>query len=133
MTRRARLSTIKVKVYDFIVEFKKNHDGNSPSIREIGRAVGITSTSVTNYYLESLAGMEIIKLKKQGSSRMISVSGGSWTPPAAPVIVEIPQPEKKIPAPVKTKKRVRPINKIKTPNISPEQAMSIYERMAAEL
>lgn len=66
------------QVFDFIVKFKKEHDGNSPSIREIGDAIDVSSTNVVRYYLNGLAQMG--KIKYAGKKpRMIEVVGGHWT------------------------------------------------------
>jgi hypothetical protein len=41
------------KILDFIADYQKNY-GHPPSIREIGEACNISSTSVVNYYLDQL-------------------------------------------------------------------------------
>jgi hypothetical protein len=70
-------------VYDFILKYKRGHDGNSPTIREIGASCGINSTSQVLFYLH--------KLEKQGLIRRpepligtriatrIEIVGGLWT------------------------------------------------------
>ncbi|MGA2504236.1 MAG: hypothetical protein ABSG01_09120 [Anaerolineales bacterium] len=77
----------EVRVFAFIVSYKQNHDGNSPTIREIGEAVGVNSTSLVLFYLN--------KLEKQGRIRRpepkigerfaanIEVIGGKWDAPAS--------------------------------------------------
>lgn len=50
------------RIYQFIVDFKAQHDGNSPSVREIMTAAGITSTSVTDYHLRALERQGRIRL-----------------------------------------------------------------------
>lgn len=64
-------------VFRFIVAYKRSHDGNSPSTREIMDACGITSTSVTRHILSDLARRGRIRLTAHGS-RNIEVPGGKW-------------------------------------------------------
>lgn len=59
------------------------HGGVPPTIREIGDAVGIASTSVVNYHLKILDGAGLIRLPDESYvSRGIEVVGATWTPPA---------------------------------------------------
>lgn len=55
--------------------------GISPTIREIGKAVGIKSTSVVNYHLRWLEEAGLIRRPKDGYVRGIEVVGATWTPP----------------------------------------------------
>jgi repressor LexA len=50
---KGKLSDRQRKMLDFIVSFSEDN-GYPPSIREIGKAVGISSTSVVNYNLNRL-------------------------------------------------------------------------------
>ena len=68
-------------VYEFLVAFKIEHDGNTPTRREIMEACGITSTSVVNYYLDRLERKGLIEQPRNGASRMIVVTGGCWQAP----------------------------------------------------
>ena len=68
------------RVLEFVIEYKKAHDGNSPSMREICAATFLASTSVANYHLTQLIKMGRIRtfaLDKQ--SRSIEVVGGKWS------------------------------------------------------
>jgi len=71
------------RVYDFIVTYKKEHDGNSPTIREIGEACRISSTSVVVYWLKRLEDQELIRRPEpefgNRYSVKIEVVGGCWT------------------------------------------------------
>jgi hypothetical protein len=74
------------QVYEFIIEFKSTHDGNSPSVREISDACGISSVSVTCYYLGKLTDAGMIAIEKgkgrgTGKRNLIEVIGGTWTAP----------------------------------------------------
>jgi SOS-response transcriptional repressor LexA len=74
---------VKQSVFNFIVQFKQRHDGNSPSMREIMAGCNIRSTSVVNYYLELLVKDGMIVCSEDAQrSRMISVVGGTWLAPA---------------------------------------------------
>lgn len=73
------LTPNKKKIYDFIVSFKREHGGNSPTVREIADAVGIGSISVVHWYLRSLQGLGMIDL--MGGARNIVVTGGIWIAP----------------------------------------------------
>lgn len=79
-TRRTTPTPREQKIYDYIVAFKRKHDGNSPSIRQIGDHAGIDSTSVVNYHLDRLKRLGLIE-RGTRDFRMISVVGGAWLPP----------------------------------------------------
>jgi hypothetical protein len=67
-------------IYSYIVAYKQANDGNSPTLREIAEAAGISSTSVVMYnlrHLECLGRLELIGCHRRG----ICVVGGSWIPP----------------------------------------------------
>ena len=62
-------------VYDFITEYKKTHDGNSPSLADIGAACCFTKQQ---------AGVYVAKLVTLGEitvdgTRQID-AGGTWEP-----------------------------------------------------
>ena len=54
------------RILEFIQEFIEEHD-YPPTIREIGAAVGISSTSVVNYNLERLEEMNLIQRNREVS------------------------------------------------------------------
>ena len=65
------------EVYEFIVKYKTDNDGLSPSMREI-MAQGVSSTSVVDWHLK--------KLEQEGKIscngvRGIKVTGGKWRSP----------------------------------------------------
>lgn len=66
-------------IFDFIVAYKKRHDGNSPSIQDIGRACGISSKSLVAYHLAHLAEAGRLVLAPDGEKRHIVIVGGRWT------------------------------------------------------
>ncbi|MCE7858403.1 MAG: hypothetical protein DYG86_01300 [Chloroflexi bacterium CFX2] len=68
------------KVYQYILQYKSEHDGNSPSIREIMSACRIPSSSVAKYYLDAMEARNLIRRGgDKGKSRRIEVIGGAWT------------------------------------------------------
>jgi SOS-response transcriptional repressor LexA len=79
MTKRALTSHKYAEIYDFIVGFKQAYNGNSPTFRQIGDAVGISSSSVVNTYLDRMVTRGMIE--REGRFRMISIPGSRWLPP----------------------------------------------------
>lgn len=65
-------------VFEFIIAFKKSHDGNSPTVREIAEGCGISSTSVVTYYLGRLEEEGRITRPDLGTACSIEVPGGRW-------------------------------------------------------
>ena len=64
---------MREKIYNFIVNFMTNK-GYSPSIREIGDAVGLSSTSSVFNQLMNLQDEGLIEMQN-GKSRTISLVG----------------------------------------------------------
>lgn len=75
------LSTRQKKILDFIEKFINEH-GYPPTIREIGEAVGIASTSVVNYNLNKLVERGHIEREPEVSRglRLAGFSGSSELP-----------------------------------------------------
>lgn len=71
----------RADLYDAIIEHKKRHDGNSPSIRELSRLCGIPSVSTVKHHLMMLERDGLIEMSNYGRSRMITVTGGQWVAP----------------------------------------------------
>lgn len=66
-------------VYRYIIRYKRLHAGDSPTRREIGAAVGLSSPSTVNCHLEALARAGRIRLARPaGKARMIAIPGASW-------------------------------------------------------
>jgi SOS-response transcriptional repressor LexA len=67
------------KLFEFILEYKTAHDGNSPTYREMMAATGLTTTSMVAWHLEKLEAEGRIERPQQvGNSRVIEVVGGEW-------------------------------------------------------
>ena len=69
------LSQRQRQILEFIVKFTAEHD-YPPTIREIGTNVGISSTSVVNYNLNKLEGMELLTRERE-VSRGLSLNRGA--------------------------------------------------------
>ena len=65
-------------IFDFIVRWKRNHDGNSPSLSQIMTHCKITSKSVVVYILEKLESQQKIIRVGPKYERRIQVVGGRW-------------------------------------------------------
>ena len=81
-----KLSDRQQRILDFIGEYTGDH-GYSPSIREIGQAVGISSTSVVDYNLRALQRAELIR-RDADISRSVALVGPG--PAARPTMLRIP-------------------------------------------
>ena len=66
------------RVYDYIVWFKHEYDGLSPSLREICLECGLGSTSLAVYHLRRLVDEGRVRMLGSGMSRGIMVVGGMW-------------------------------------------------------
>ncbi len=69
------------RVFEAIVHYKRVHDGNSPSTRDIMAATGITSTSVMRYQIGVLIREGLLRevTDLEIRARGIEVVGGRWT------------------------------------------------------
>ena len=68
--------TDRDNVFDFVCEHKYAHDGNSPSLREIGEACGIP-LHIASTHLKSLASEGSIIVPP--GQRNIEIVGAKWT------------------------------------------------------
>jgi SOS-response transcriptional repressor LexA len=71
-------------VLAFIIRHKREHDGNSPSFRQIMNACCVGSTSVVEYHLNRLEDKGFIRrvrTGKSGAATSIEVIGGKWMEP----------------------------------------------------
>ena len=76
------LSKMQQKIYDFIVQYIRTQ-GYSPSVREIGEAVGLKSPSTVHFHLKHLEEVGVIE-KGAGKGRAIALT-------------EPPEPEDRVP------------------------------------
>jgi hypothetical protein len=73
----------RIAVFQFIVAYKRSHDGNSPSLRDIMAEFSISSVSEANHIVLDLIEMGMIHrpLVRRGRAvaRGIEVVGGAWS------------------------------------------------------
>ena len=68
-----------LRLFKYIVTYKRLNDGNSPRIRQIGQACGVTSTSMVDRYLKQLEQAGMIRIiGEPGFLPTIQVVGGKW-------------------------------------------------------
>jgi len=67
-------------VYAFLVRYKQDHDGNSPSIREIAEACKLVVSGVQIQLARLMMEGKIV-IAEQGRSRSIEIVGAPWLPP----------------------------------------------------
>ena len=70
------LPTKAMLVYSYIVQYKRDHDGNSPSYRNIGEALGYSGPATIQHYIAMLKKAGAIRLGESG----IEI-GGKYNPP----------------------------------------------------
>lgn len=63
-------------VLDFIIRYKQQHDGNSPSMREIMAASSVSTLSLIDHILDDLVDAGLIV--RGPGARNIQVVGGRW-------------------------------------------------------
>src|SRR6266496_232493 len=81
-----KLSERQRRILDFVARYTGEH-GYPPSIREIGQAVGISSTSVVDYNLKALERSGLIRRDREVSRGLGLVD---QAPAAKPRIIRIP-------------------------------------------
>jgi repressor LexA len=82
-----KLSDRQRRILDFVAKYTGEH-GYPPSIREIGQAVGITSTSVVDYNLKALERSGLIRRDKE-VSRGLGLVGQTPAPKSRVIRVPI--------------------------------------------
>ena len=64
---------------DFIVSYKKEHDGESPTIRYIMDRLDIASTSMTAFYIQKLIDEgRLYRVHAYSGGHGLGVPGGRW-------------------------------------------------------
>jgi len=74
---RQYLLDTESETFKFIIRFKKENDGISPTLREIVDNTIVKSTSHANEIVRNLESMGLVKIRPW-KSRGIVVVGGSW-------------------------------------------------------
>lgn len=67
-----------IRVLSFIKRYKTEHDGNSPSNKQIMEACGFATTSTVDYFLGRLEKQGKIRRPLYRRHRSIEVVGGEW-------------------------------------------------------
>jgi len=68
------LTSIQQRVFGFVIYYKSNHDGNSPTIRDIVVGADVSSTSVVRHSLLALQRKGLLTYDKGA----VSIDGGRW-------------------------------------------------------
>jgi len=69
----------KYKILAFIIEYKRAHDGCSPTCRVIADSIdGTKSKSTVSYNLQKLSDLGLIRLPEPKGKCGIQVVGGRW-------------------------------------------------------
>lgn len=80
----AGISPTEFAVYRFVIAYKSDHDGNSPTARDIAAGIGLSYHSAVPTWLRKLERAGLLWLKRSGDSNRIAeiyVVGGKWLPP----------------------------------------------------
>lgn len=93
MSSVLHLTPRHIRIYEFILKFKSDHDGVAPSVTEICAGTEISSTSMVRHYFNALVVLGMIKVDYSGRrSRMISIPGARWVPPMCSSSKSTPAP-----------------------------------------
>ena len=68
----------RARILEFIIKYKRGHDGCSPTTRQIMKAADISSTSVAQYHIRALERLGKIRRSADTSKCNIEVIGGKW-------------------------------------------------------
>lgn len=82
--RKKRPSTFTEKhraIYEFLISFKTENGGVSPTVREICAACGISTTSVADWRLLDLEDLGLIERPRFGRTRDIRLIGEIYLSP----------------------------------------------------
>lgn len=89
MTGTTQLSIRQARMIEFIRTFRIDH-GYPPTVREIGREVGISSTSVVDYNLNALEKAGLVRRDREVSRGIELLQDEVTAPARAANVVEIP-------------------------------------------
>jgi hypothetical protein len=66
---------VSVAMYQFIVDYKSSHDGNSPTYREIQDGLGVNSLNTVHMYIHGMIDAGLLTI----INRKMCVRDGAWT------------------------------------------------------
>jgi hypothetical protein len=69
---------MKENIFKFIVNYKRSHGGNSPTMKEIREHTGLQSNQSIINYLGQLQDDKRLILGKEKETRSIQVIGAEW-------------------------------------------------------
>lgn len=81
-TRRGPKPVIPLDLYQWIIEYKRDNDGNSPALQDIIDAGHAGSTSVAGYKVRQLVDAGLLTTRGN-KARQICVVGAQWIAPGA--------------------------------------------------
>ncbi len=67
----------RMRIFLYIIEYKRANDGVAPSMREIGENINM-AVSVIHYHLNRMAAVGTIRFVDPGQPRSIVLPGGHW-------------------------------------------------------
>jgi SOS-response transcriptional repressor LexA len=73
-----QLHPTALRIYRFIIRYKRMHAGDSPSRREIAAALDLESINTVQNQIENLETAGLIKRPQLGHARRIVIPGASW-------------------------------------------------------
>lgn len=77
--RRATFDEKLDMLRDYVVRYKTDNDGLSPTIRQMRDEFAISSTSVTAYYLQRLIDQgRLYRVRSEANTTGLGVPGGRW-------------------------------------------------------
>ena len=65
---------IAVNLFQFIIEYKESHDGNSPTYREMVKGIDVSSTNTIFKYIRAMEKSGLLKVV----DGKLCLRGGSW-------------------------------------------------------
>lgn len=68
-------------LYDYIIAYKRESGGRSPTRRQLSEALGFSSTAVVQGYLLRLAADRRVVLGRPGDHCAIAIPGERWLAP----------------------------------------------------
>lgn len=77
--RRATPTNTTSRIYAFIVAYKTEHNGNSPTVRQMMKAMNFKTPSAVVKHLDKLVNQG--KIRQEEGSRGIIVVGSKWEGP----------------------------------------------------
>ena len=66
---------IVVDLFVFILHYKEDHDGNSPTYREMAKGIGVKSTNTVWVYIQDMIKAGVLDVK----DKKLRVVEGKWS------------------------------------------------------